>query len=133
VFVLGLVVGSFLNVVIYRLPIMLEREWRSQAAELLPLASAAAPVAAAPAAVSGGSQRAVHPEHASLGLPGLQGSHHGVAEHPRDELADAARTLRVLQSQDLLALSHGGTDDRIAVGLGRLAFRLRRAGGLAPC
>ena len=49
VFVLGLVVGSFLNVVIYRLPIMLEREWRSQAAELLPLASAAAPVAAAPA------------------------------------------------------------------------------------
>jgi leader peptidase (prepilin peptidase)/N-methyltransferase len=35
VFVLGLVVGSFLNVVIFRLPIMLEREWRSQAAELL--------------------------------------------------------------------------------------------------
>src|ERR1700675_953199 len=33
VFVLGLVVGSFLNVVIYRLPIMLEREWRAQAAE----------------------------------------------------------------------------------------------------
>ena len=35
VFLLGLVVGSFLNVVIYRLPIMLERDWRSQAAELL--------------------------------------------------------------------------------------------------
>lgn len=34
VFVLGLIVGSFLNVVIYRLPIMLEREWRAQAAEL---------------------------------------------------------------------------------------------------
>jgi leader peptidase (prepilin peptidase) / N-methyltransferase len=33
VFVLGLIVGSFLNVVIYRLPIMLEREWRAQAAE----------------------------------------------------------------------------------------------------
>lgn len=33
VFVLGLVIGSFLNVVIYRLPIMLEREWRAQAAE----------------------------------------------------------------------------------------------------
>jgi len=45
VFALGLVVGSFLNVIIYRLPIMLEREWRLQAAELLPseaLASAAA-------------------------------------------------------------------------------------------
>jgi leader peptidase (prepilin peptidase)/N-methyltransferase len=37
-FVLGLVIGSFLNVVIYRLPIMLEREWRAQAAELLPAA-----------------------------------------------------------------------------------------------
>lgn len=29
----GLVVGSFLNVVIYRLPIMLEREWRRQCQE----------------------------------------------------------------------------------------------------
>jgi leader peptidase (prepilin peptidase) / N-methyltransferase len=32
--ILGLVVGSFLNVVIHRLPIMLEREWREQCAEL---------------------------------------------------------------------------------------------------
>ncbi|MGA9854411.1 MAG: A24 family peptidase [Gammaproteobacteria bacterium] len=31
---LGLVVGSFLNVVIHRLPIMLEREWQNQCAEL---------------------------------------------------------------------------------------------------
>ena len=36
VFVIGLVVGSFLNVVIYRLPIMLDRQWRAQASELLP-------------------------------------------------------------------------------------------------
>jgi leader peptidase (prepilin peptidase) / N-methyltransferase len=35
VFFLGLIIGSFLNVVIYRLPIILEREWRSQAAEVL--------------------------------------------------------------------------------------------------
>jgi leader peptidase (prepilin peptidase) / N-methyltransferase len=34
-FLVGLVVGSFLNVVIYRLPIMLEREWQGQARELL--------------------------------------------------------------------------------------------------
>ena len=33
----GLCVGSFLNVVIYRLPIMMEREWREQSAELLEL------------------------------------------------------------------------------------------------
>ena len=32
---LGLVVGSFLNVVIHRLPKMMEREWRDQCAEIL--------------------------------------------------------------------------------------------------
>ena len=31
---LGLIVGSFLNVVIHRLPIMMERQWREQYAEL---------------------------------------------------------------------------------------------------
>ena len=35
VFVLGLVVGSFLNVVAHRLPLMMEREWRDQCRELL--------------------------------------------------------------------------------------------------
>jgi len=34
---LGLLVGSFLNVVIYRLPIMLQREWRQQCCEYLQL------------------------------------------------------------------------------------------------
>lgn len=32
--IFGLIVGSFLNVVIYRLPIMLQREWAQQCAEL---------------------------------------------------------------------------------------------------
>jgi leader peptidase (prepilin peptidase)/N-methyltransferase len=41
VFLIGLVIGSFLNVVIYRLPIILEREWRSQAAEVLAAGTAA--------------------------------------------------------------------------------------------
>ena len=31
----GMTVGSFLNVVIYRLPIMMERDWRSQCREIL--------------------------------------------------------------------------------------------------
>ena len=35
IFVLGLLVGSFLNVVIHRLPLMLQRDWRAQCAELL--------------------------------------------------------------------------------------------------
>jgi leader peptidase (prepilin peptidase) / N-methyltransferase len=39
--VLGLVVGSFLNVVIYRLPLMLERQWREQCAEVTGAAAAA--------------------------------------------------------------------------------------------
>ena len=34
VFLFSLLIGSFLNVIIYRLPIMMEREWRSQCAEL---------------------------------------------------------------------------------------------------
>lgn len=37
VFVLGMLVGSFLNVVIYRLPVMLERRWKRESRELLAL------------------------------------------------------------------------------------------------
>jgi leader peptidase (prepilin peptidase) / N-methyltransferase len=33
-FLFGLAIGSFLNVVIHRLPLVLERQWRAQAAEL---------------------------------------------------------------------------------------------------
>jgi len=44
---LGLCIGSFLNVVIHRLPKMMEREWREQCAELT---GAPAPAAAAAAA-----------------------------------------------------------------------------------
>jgi leader peptidase (prepilin peptidase) / N-methyltransferase len=43
----GLLVGSFLNVVIHRLPIMMERQWREQCAEFAP-AGAAPPEAPAP-------------------------------------------------------------------------------------
>ena len=34
-FVIALLVGSFLNVVIYRLPVMMQREWRNQAEEIV--------------------------------------------------------------------------------------------------
>ncbi len=34
---IGLSVGSFLNVVIYRVPVMLKRDWRAQAHEILEL------------------------------------------------------------------------------------------------
>ncbi|GLK90703.1 prepilin peptidase [Pseudomonas turukhanskensis] len=35
--VLGLLIGSFLNVVIYRLPVMMKRDWQQQAREILEL------------------------------------------------------------------------------------------------
>lgn len=35
VFVVGLMIGSFLNVVIHRVPIMLDREWKEQARQIL--------------------------------------------------------------------------------------------------
>ena len=40
----GLAIGSFLNVVVYRLPKMMERDWRAQCAELAGQPAAAQPV-----------------------------------------------------------------------------------------
>src|ERR1700684_1446889 len=60
VFLLGLVIGSFLNVVIYRLPIMLERDWREQAAELLAPVDDGAATSSSPQSV---------PERFSLSTP----------------------------------------------------------------
>ena len=67
--VFGLLVGSFLNVVIHRLPIMLEREWRAQAAD----AAGAAPAADAATALSAPS---VQPCARPARLPRLQGADH---------------------------------------------------------
>jgi leader peptidase (prepilin peptidase)/N-methyltransferase len=39
VVIVGVLVGSFLNVVIYRLPIMMERDWKSECAEYFPEAN----------------------------------------------------------------------------------------------
>jgi leader peptidase (prepilin peptidase)/N-methyltransferase len=58
--VFGLLVGSFLNVVIYRVPVILERQWREQCLELA--ASAPAPDAAP------GSTTAVAPAQAPFNL-----------------------------------------------------------------
>ena len=48
---LGLVVGSFLNVVIYRLPVMLERQWAEQEANAVQAPAAPAIAAAVPAGI----------------------------------------------------------------------------------
>jgi leader peptidase (prepilin peptidase) / N-methyltransferase len=67
VFALGLVIGSFLNVVIYRLPIMLERDWRSQAAEIFPAAGET--VGSADADGAPRSAGSAPPERFSLVVP----------------------------------------------------------------
>jgi leader peptidase (prepilin peptidase)/N-methyltransferase len=58
-FLLSLLVGSFLNVVIHRLPIMLDRQWQAQAREML-----AEPASPAPAA-----QREPEPGRYNLIVP----------------------------------------------------------------
>ncbi len=60
----GLVVGSFLNVVIYRLPLMLDREWRAQATDLLRAADSAQ--TARHHHRHRGTCRAVQPDRAAL-------------------------------------------------------------------
>src|SRR6185436_11949020 len=50
--VLGLLVGSFLNVVIYRVPVMLNRDWRAQCAEFAAEDAAALGTAASAAMVA---------------------------------------------------------------------------------
>jgi leader peptidase (prepilin peptidase)/N-methyltransferase len=59
-------VGSFLSVVIYRLPLMLERQWREQCADDSPLAEAAE--GATPPA-GPGSSSSVRPEPFNLVVP----------------------------------------------------------------
>ncbi|MCK5817691.1 MAG: prepilin peptidase [Psychromonas sp.] len=44
IFIFSLIIGSFLNVVIYRLPVMMKRSWRSQCVEFFPEAQLQEPV-----------------------------------------------------------------------------------------
>src|ERR1700689_4898406 len=66
-FVIGLMVGSFLNVVIYRLPIMMERDWRAQAADVI--ASAASPGTASNPTPAGAGAAAAPAEPFTLAVP----------------------------------------------------------------
>jgi leader peptidase (prepilin peptidase) / N-methyltransferase len=66
-FVIGLMVGSFLNVVIYRLPIMMERDWRAQAADIVASTASAAAVSDPKPAAAGAA--APPAERFSLAVP----------------------------------------------------------------
>ena len=62
----GLVVGSFLNVVAYRLPIMMELAWRADAAEAAQRSRAAAR-----------RRRALRSRVAAVDMPGLRRANRG--------------------------------------------------------
>ena len=83
----GLCVGSFLNVVIHRLPKMLERGWQAQCAELRGEAPAAEP-----------AYNLVVPRSA---CPACGHRITRAAEHPDRLLARAARPVRDVQGADL--------------------------------
>ncbi len=108
VLVLGLLVGSFLNVVIYRVPVMLERDWRAQCAELAQGGRGAGRC--------GRHRAAVQSDRAALELPEVPGADHGIAEYPRHQLPGAARPLRALQCAHQRPLSADRSTHRSALG-----------------
>ena len=74
--VFGLIVGSFLNVVIHRVPVMLEREWAEQAAEYV--RSTASPAAEPPTSAADPS--------AAHGIGAAQTAHPAATPHTRYNL-----------------------------------------------
>jgi len=67
--VLGLLIGSFLNVVIYRLPIMLDRQWREQCAEISASSALTAATDEATPATGTAAAAAGAPERFNLVVP----------------------------------------------------------------
>jgi len=67
--VLGLLIGSFLNVVIYRLPIMLDRQWREQCAEISASSALTAATDEATLATGTAAAAAGAPERFNLVVP----------------------------------------------------------------
>ena len=112
---LGLVVGSFLNVLVWRLPKMLERDWRQQAQDVLGLPG-----------------ETPLPTY-NLMLPHSECPHcahriRAVGKHSAAQLSVAARALLRVRSADQQTLSADRTGLRPALGIYRLAFRFWLAG-----
>ena len=90
---LGLFVGSFLNVVIHRLPIMMEREWREGLEELdAPLAEAASDAAAVSPAAGGGGALVGRPRTPRTGgRPSRPPTNRSTSPYPARAAPRAAR------------------------------------------
>ena len=107
----GLLIGSFLNVVIYRIPKMMQRESDNYVAH-----------------ESG--KELPHTDRFNLMVPRSACPHCGhqitrAGKHPRHQLAGAARQMQRLQGADLGALPGHRTADRPAVGADGVAVRQR--------
>ena len=89
----ALSVGSFLNVAIYRMPVMLQREWRAASGR------------GARTGCAGGYRAGLQSDDASLPLSELQNHDCGAVQHPPRQLACAARPLRALRGADIAAIS----------------------------
>ena len=89
--VLGLIVGSFLNVVILRLPARLMHAWRQQSREILELPTDANAETVPPGIVWESSH-----------CPKCKHSLSAFENIPLDQLACFARTLQTLPSSDLV-------------------------------
>ena len=84
VFVLGALIGSFLNVVILRLPPLLEYDWRCQCHELLELEQEA-------------SDPPVRHRGQPLEVPPMRSRHQPLGEHTPVQLPGAGRQVLGLQ------------------------------------
>ena len=101
--VFGLLVGSFLNVVIHRLPLMMQAQWEAEAAELAPVATARARCRPPPPR-AGADPAAAAPFN--LVVPRSRCPHCGhqitaAREHPGAVVAVAARQVLGVQGPDL--------------------------------
>ena len=109
--VFGLVIGSFLTVVVHRLPIMLERAWRAE-------------TQVADTDTDGEARTApLQPRGPAQRLPALRPHAARVGKHPRHQLRAPARTLREMRRVGQPALSADRTRDRVL--RGRVAVRVR--------
>ena len=94
---IGLLVGSFLNVVIYRIPVMMQRNWRKECTEYLQLDSAETE-----------TPGTLQPGFSAVPLPALQYAHQAVSKYSGHQLPFFERPMCNLQQSYFYTLS----DDR---------------------
>jgi leader peptidase (prepilin peptidase)/N-methyltransferase len=101
--VFGLMVGSFLNVVIHRLPLMMEREWRQDCQDLLASPTEGSPSPAATSSSEGKPPSAGATEAAAAALPAEKAAEPYNLVVPRSRCPVCARQITALENIPLLS------------------------------